>query len=418
MTIISNKLVEKWEPYDQAFFKIETMNGATLTHSDLVRFNLQPLFSDETFALSNVVTHSPWYDDMNTLPHRQDMSTFAHFKDVELFELPENKTVDLLIGNDNAFLMTVLEERVVALRSDPNAILAPLRWLGCGGRSPLEESPIKVCRVQACVNMTAGVTECPKIMARDNRIRELEQALKNVTSQDAEIDCSRSDKEARQLVESNVIVNDSRFEIPVPLKEGVEALPNNLALAQNRLEILRKKAMKDDDLRVFLTQSFSELQDSNYIELVYDGDKVKKPVWYLPYFVTSQAKKRIVYDGRAEFDGVCVNEFIETGPDLLNSLADILTRFRLGKFGMMADLTKCFFQIGLPEDQRDLFRILWFDNIDISQGKLVKFRFTRHPWGEKQSFYCKLCNSEDSGGQCYRSIRPNPRHYPQKHLHG
>ena len=86
--------------------------------------------------------------------------------------------------------------------------------------------------------------------------------------------------------------------------------------------------MKDDDLRVFLTQSFSELQDSNYIELVNDGDEVKKPVWYLPYFVSSQAKKRVVYDGRAEFDGVCVNEFIETGPDLLNSLADILARLR------------------------------------------------------------------------------------------
>ena len=96
-----------------------------------------------------------------------------------------------------------------------------------------------------------------------------------------------------------MIVKDSRFEIPVPLKEGVAALPNNLAVAQSHLEILRKKAMKDDDFGVFLTQSFRELQDSNYIELGNDGDEVKKPVWYLPYFVTSQAKKRIVYDERA-----------------------------------------------------------------------------------------------------------------------
>ena len=166
------------------------MTGTTLSHSDLVRFNLQSLFSDETFALNNVVTHSPWRDNMNTLPHRQDMSTFAHFKDVELFELPENKTVDLLIGNDNAFLTTVLEERVGASRSDPHAILPPLGWLGCGGGGPLEESLVKVCRVQASVNMTAGVTKCPEIVARDNRIRELEQALKDVTLQDAEIDCS------------------------------------------------------------------------------------------------------------------------------------------------------------------------------------------------------------------------------------
>ena len=133
------------------------------------------------------------------------------------------------------------------LNLDLNAILTPLGWLGCDGRSPMEESPVKVCRVQAYVKMTAGVTECPEIVARDNRIRELEQALKDVTLQDAKMDYSRSDKEARQLVESKVIVKDSRFEIPVPLKEGVEALPNNLAVALSRLEILRKKATKNDD---------------------------------------------------------------------------------------------------------------------------------------------------------------------------
>ena len=61
LTIISNKLLEELnlEPYDQASYRIETLTGATLTRSDLVRFNLQSLFSDETFALSNVVTHSP-----------------------------------------------------------------------------------------------------------------------------------------------------------------------------------------------------------------------------------------------------------------------------------------------------------------------------------------------------------------------
>ena len=33
---------------------------------------------------------------------------------------------------------------------------------------------------------------------------------------------------------------------------------------------------------------------------------------------------------------------------------------------MMTDLTKCFFQIGLHEEQRNLFRILWFENDDVS----------------------------------------------------
>ena len=240
---------------------------------------------------------------------------------------------------------------------------------------------MKVCRVRA--NVTE--VENPVVDSKDERIRELEQALRDVALQDTKLDSSRSDKEARKFVEEHIAVKKDRYEIPVPLKEGVDTLPDNLLMARKRLEALRGKALRDEDLRNFFTKSFCELQEAGFIESVENKNDAESLVWYLPYFVTSQAKKRIVYDGKAEFNGVCINDFLETGPDLLNSLADILARFRLGKYGMMADLTKCFFQIDLPIDQRDLFRILWFENNDLKEGKVATFRFTRHPWGIKSS---------------------------------
>ena len=94
-------------PYDQASFRIVTLKD---------KFDLQSLFSNEMFELSNV----------KTLPHRQDLNSFSHFEDVELYKLPDNDTLDLLIGNDNAFLMIVLEERVAVSRCEPHAILTPL----------------------------------------------------------------------------------------------------------------------------------------------------------------------------------------------------------------------------------------------------------------------------------------------------
>ena len=387
LTLISDKLVKELEleSYEQTSFRMETLTGNKLTHAELVKFDLQSLFSEEVFALSHVVTNKPWKDDIDTLPHKQDMSYYSHFEGVEMFELQDRTSVDLLIGNDNAFLMTVLEERVGVSRCDPHAILTPLGWLACGGVSPLEKESVKIRPVKAGVDLSIGSPLSQELASRDERIRELEAALRDVNLQDMKVDRSRGDKEAKQFVEAHTVVKDSRFNIPIPVKSGVEELPNNLELAQKRLDSLRKKALKDEKLRVFLSESFCELQDLNYIEPVDDSKDVECLVWYLPYFVTSQAKKRIVYDGSADLNGVCVNDFIETGPDLLNSLADILARFRLGKFGMMADLTKCFFQIGLPESQRDLFRILWFENNDVNEGKIVKFRFTRHPWGVKSS---------------------------------
>ena len=62
-----------------------------------------------------------------------------------------------------------------------------------------------------------------------------------------------------------------------------------------------------------------------------------------------------MYDGKAEFHEKCVNDVIMSGPDLLNPLLHVLTRFRLGQYALMADVTKCFFQTGLPVEQRDLF---------------------------------------------------------------
>ena len=78
--------------------------------------------------------------------------------------------------------------------------------------------------------------------------------------------------------------------------------------------------MKDESWRDFFIRSLRELEDLNYIETVNDKEVLDKPVWYLSYFVTLQSKKCIICNGKAEFKGVCINHFIETGPNLLNSL--------------------------------------------------------------------------------------------------
>ena len=46
----------------------------------------------------------------------------------------------------------------------------------------------------------------------------------------------------------------------------------------------------------------------------------------------------------------------------------------------MADLEECFFQIGIPEEQRDLFRILWFKDDKIG-GEVEEWNFAVHVWG-------------------------------------
>ena len=93
----------------------------------------------------------------------------------------------------------------------------------------------------------------------------------------------------------------------------------------------------------------------------------------------------MLYDGAAELKGMSINQAVLAGENLLNGLVDVLIRFRLGRYACVADISKCFFQVRIPCDQQDWFRIVWYSNNDLDNGKPQVFRFTRHVWGINSS---------------------------------
>ena len=121
-----------------------------------------------------------------------------------------------------------------------------------------------------------------------------------------------------------------------------------------------------------------------------DSNPLCKPYWYLPFFVTKQAKSIVVFDGAATYKGVSLNDAVYPGENLLNGLVDVLTRFRLGKFACMADISKCFFQVSIPESQRNLYRLIWLKDNDLVNGFTQIYRFTRRVWGVNSSPYIAL----------------------------
>ena len=75
----------------------------------------------------------------------------------------------------------------------------------------------------------------------------------------------------------------------------------------------------------------------------------------------------------------------------------------------MADLSKCFFQIAMPEEQRDLFRIIWFKDNNLNGGDLQVYRFDRHVWGINSSPYIALLSiqhllSENPTNACEKTL--------------
>ena len=53
---------------------------------------------------------------------------------------------------------------------------------------------------------------------------------------------------------------------------------------------------------------------------------------------------------------------------------DVITRFPMGRYAIIADVKECFFQIGILPEQREYFRILWYvDNNIASEIEILRF---------------------------------------------
>ena len=355
-------------------------------HSD---FKLESLSSGERFEIKNALVVKNFVDDENTLPHRVDISRLQHFAGVKIPTLPDRKSVDILVGQSDKVLLTVLAEREGLDPDEPNYVLTRLGPVVSGGRLGTCQDLLQNRRVE--------IERCPCDPRTWDELKQenafLKNRLKEFETYDEIIQPSINDELAKELVESNIKVVNGRYEIPVPLRQDVvQNLPSNYGYALKRFNSMKTSAARNPKIKLTLLNTFRELIDEGWIVPVpTDEHASNKPLWYLPYFVTRQEKARVVYDGSATVSGASLNDAVLSGANLLNDLVEVLIRFRLGKYACMADLSKCFFQVAMPVEQRDLFRIIWCKNSDFEGGEPQMFQFTRHVWGMNSSPYVILC---------------------------
>ena len=85
--------------------------------------------------------------------------------------------------------------------------------------------------------------------------------------------------------------------------------------------------------------------------------------WYLPHFPFFNPHKpeklRIVFDCAAKSMGVSLNDALSQGPDLMNSLVGVLTRFRKEPVALVANIKKMFHQVMLDPADRNYLKFLW-----------------------------------------------------------
>ena len=116
-------------------------------------------------------------------------------------------------------------------------------------------------------------------------------------------------------------------------------------------------------------------------------------------------KVRVVFDCAATYKGQSLNMQLLQGPDLTNSLVDVLIRFREEPIALVADVETMFYQVLVEPTDCDAFRFLWWENNDLN-GEPVEYRMVKHVFGATSSPSCaNVCLKKTASTLIWRGIR-------------
>ncbi|XP_055951657.1 uncharacterized protein LOC129987739 [Argiope bruennichi] len=188
---------------------------------------------------------------------------------------------------------------------------------------------------------------------------------------------------ARMHFLNTVHLVDDRFEVDLPWLEDHSPLPDYFDLAKGRLNKTVKRLKTESNYEAY-ENVFREWLEEGVIEEVAKNDQAS--VHYLPHRAVikenSTTKIRPVFDTSAKAKGFpSFNDCLEKGPNLIEQIPSILTRFRKEKIDVIADIRKAFLQIGVSPTYRDYLRFLWIGN----DGQLKEYRHCRVVFGVTSS---------------------------------
>lgn len=162
---------------------------------------------------------------------------------------------------------------------------------------------------------------------------------------------------------------DGHLEMPFPFKQDRPNLPNNRSCAVQRLMSLERKLRRDQQYCTDYLGFMKDIIARGDAEKVPEEELDNQPVRYIPhhgvYHPQKPGKIRVVFDCSASFQETSLNDQLLTGPELTNTLVEVLCRFHKGPIAIMCDVEKMFHQFHVRPEHQDYLRFLWWENGDL-----------------------------------------------------
>ncbi|XP_055928220.1 uncharacterized protein LOC129959422 [Argiope bruennichi] len=162
---------------------------------------------------------------------------------------------------------------------------------------------------------------------------------------------------------------------------------------------------------------FENWKKEGIVEELNSEDLKDSKCHYLPHRPViknnSPTRIRSVFDGSAKSKGSpSLNDCLVTGPNLVELIPTLINRFRIGKYGVIADIHKAFLQIQLNDSDKDYLRFLWWQDGDSNNVKI--YRHCRVVFGIKSSPFllgATLNHLLDGAPDCYKMTAQHLQKY-------
>ncbi|CAH8638238.1 unnamed protein product [Schistosoma rodhaini] len=352
---------------------LKTLDSQSTFHCKEVQIEVSSLDSSSSFRIPKVWTVERLPLLRRTVPTTSQMVSWSHLRGVTLPTV-DDEDVKVLIGC-NVPEAHEIEEKRVGKSNEPYAIKTPLGWTLFGPY-------IETTRNMGIINYLSSK-------------EELEARLDQLYKMDFEEDpnhrvpMSVEDRKALDTMSKSIQLVNGHYQIALPWRHQ-QSLPNNRKLAMSRLISLRNRFIRDQRLHKEYINVMAQYVEKGYAEKA-SGDFIRCRVWYLPHHPVFHPKKpnklRIVFDCAAQYAGTSLNKNLYSGPDLVNNLVDVFTRFRRRPIGLMADIEAMFHQVIVPSQDRDALRFLWWPQGDI-RNEPETYRMKVHLFGATSSPSC------------------------------